>query len=267
MEAFIGGMPQSIEGNVTASKPQTLEEAFNIAQRLMDQILKRNSVQETDDHKRKFEDKRNTNKNDNNYPNNRNNNKYPNNHNNNNHSNNRNNHNYQDNRNNNNRNNDHHQQQNGRQETFKANGNRRYNGPHPLCRKLRDEADFFQVDILSARADNGVLPYRRLSFDILLPLIRFHYTVKVIEQLMAWSGMDLKMAKTCTVMFGNDQIALNLSYGDLVQGHITIKRVYYVEGLNHNLFSIGQFCDADLDVAFRNSTCYIRDLKGNDLLT
>nr|GEV36085.1 putative Gag-Pol polyprotein [Tanacetum cinerariifolium] len=38
-------------------------------------------------------------------------------------------------------------------------------------------------------------------------------------------------------------------------------------GLNHNLFSIGQFCDADLEVAFRKSTCYIRDLKGNDLLT
>nr|GFA18041.1 retrovirus-related Pol polyprotein from transposon TNT 1-94 [Tanacetum cinerariifolium] len=47
---------------------------------------------------------------------------------------------------------------------------------------------------------------------------------------------------------------------------VTIKRVYYVEGLNHNLFSVGQFCDADLEVAFRKSTCFIRDLKGNDLL-
>ncbi|GKE42955.1 reverse transcriptase domain-containing protein, partial [Tanacetum coccineum] len=37
MEVFIGGLPQSIEGNVTASKPQTLEEAISIAQRLMDQ--------------------------------------------------------------------------------------------------------------------------------------------------------------------------------------------------------------------------------------
>ncbi|GKB82372.1 retrovirus-related pol polyprotein from transposon TNT 1-94 [Tanacetum coccineum] len=37
MEVFIGGLPRSIEGNVTASKPQTLEEAINIAQRLMDQ--------------------------------------------------------------------------------------------------------------------------------------------------------------------------------------------------------------------------------------
>nr|GEU31767.1 hypothetical protein [Tanacetum cinerariifolium] len=50
-----------------------------------------------------------------------------------------------------------------------------------------------------------------------------------------------------TVKFGNDQIAFILGYGDLVQGAVTIKRVYYVEGRNHNLFSIDQFCDADLE--------------------
>nr|GEV28874.1 integrase, catalytic region, zinc finger, CCHC-type, peptidase aspartic, catalytic [Tanacetum cinerariifolium] len=70
-----------------------------------------------------------------------------------------------------------------------------------------------------------------------------------------------------TVKFGNDQVAPILGYGDLVQGAVMIKRVYYVEGLNHNLFFIGQFCDADLEVSFRKSTCYICDLKGNDLLT
>nr|GEY92133.1 retrovirus-related Pol polyprotein from transposon TNT 1-94 [Tanacetum cinerariifolium] len=67
--------------------------------------------------------------------------------------------------------------------------------------------------------------------------------------------------------FGNDQIAPILGYGDLVQGAVTIKRVYYIEGLNHNLFSIDQLCDADLEVAFQKSSCYIRDLMGNDLLT
>nr|GFA16288.1 hypothetical protein [Tanacetum cinerariifolium] len=41
------------------------------------------------------------------------------------------------------------------------------------------------------------------------------------------------------VKFKNDQIAHILGYGDLVQGAVTIKRVYYVEGLNHNLFSVG----------------------------
>ncbi|GKA50859.1 hypothetical protein Tco_0744055 [Tanacetum coccineum] len=66
---------------------------------------------------------------------------------------------------------------------------------------------------------------------------------------------------------GNDQFAPNLGYGDLVQGNITINKVYYVEGLNQNLLSVGQFCDADLEVAFQKSTCFVRDLQGNDLLT
>ncbi|GJY83340.1 retrovirus-related pol polyprotein from transposon TNT 1-94 [Tanacetum coccineum] len=73
--------------------------------------------------------------------------------------------------------------------------------------------------------------------------------------------------KTSTVRFGNDQFALILSYGDLVQGNIMINRVYHVEGLNHNLFSVGQFCDADLKVAFWKFTCFVKDLQGNDLLT
>nr|GEU75627.1 copia protein [Tanacetum cinerariifolium] len=49
--------------------------------------------------------------------------------------------------------------------------------------------------------------------------------------------------------------------------NITINKVYYAEGLNHNLFSVGQFCDADLEVVFGKSTCFVRDLQGNDLLT
>ncbi|GJZ62733.1 reverse transcriptase domain-containing protein [Tanacetum coccineum] len=133
MEAFIGGLPQSIEGNVTASKPQTLEEATNIAHRLMDQIIKRNSVQETNDHKRKFDDRRNT-TNNNNYSNNRDKDNYPNDRNNNNHSNNHiNKNNYPDNHNNNNRNNDYHHQQNRRQEPVRTYPPKKYHGNLPLC--------------------------------------------------------------------------------------------------------------------------------------
>ncbi|GJS34810.1 reverse transcriptase domain-containing protein [Tanacetum coccineum] len=73
MEVFIGGLPQSIEGNVTASKPQTLEEAINIAERLMDQVTKHTPVQVSSDHKRKFNDKRTFN---NNYRNTNTNNRY-----------------------------------------------------------------------------------------------------------------------------------------------------------------------------------------------
>ncbi|GKE63238.1 retrovirus-related pol polyprotein from transposon TNT 1-94, partial [Tanacetum coccineum] len=50
-------------------------------------------------------------------------------------------------------------------------------------------------------------------------------------------------------------------------GNITISRVYYVEGLGHNLFSVGQFCDSNLEVAFRQHTCFICNLEGVDILT
>nr|GEX54573.1 ribonuclease H-like domain-containing protein [Tanacetum cinerariifolium] len=48
---------------------------------------------------------------------------------------------------------------------------------------------------------------------------------------------------------------------------VTISRVYYVEGLGYNLFSVRQFCDSDLEVAFCQHTCFIRNLDGVDLLT
>ncbi|GKB41039.1 retrovirus-related pol polyprotein from transposon TNT 1-94 [Tanacetum coccineum] len=70
-----------------------------------------------------------------------------------------------------------------------------------------------------------------------------------------------------TVIFGNDQIAKVMCYGDYQLGNITISRVYYVEGLGHNLFSMGQFCDSDLEVAFQKHTCYVRNLDGAILLS
>ncbi|GJR27489.1 retrovirus-related pol polyprotein from transposon TNT 1-94 [Tanacetum coccineum] len=69
------------------------------------------------------------------------------------------------------------------------------------------------------------------------------------------------------VRFGNENFAAITGYGDYIQGNITIFHVYYVEGLGHNLFSVGQFCDGDLEVAFRSKTCYVRNLEGDDLLT
>ncbi|GJW38342.1 retrovirus-related pol polyprotein from transposon TNT 1-94 [Tanacetum coccineum] len=50
-------------------------------------------------------------------------------------------------------------------------------------------------------------------------------------------------------------------------GNNLISRVYYVEGLGHNLFSVGQFCDSDLEVAFRKHTCFVDNLEGVDLLS
>ncbi|GKF10360.1 reverse transcriptase domain-containing protein [Tanacetum coccineum] len=115
MEVFIGRLPRSIEGNVTASKPQTLEEAINIAQRLIDQVTNHTPVQVSSDQKRKFDDRRTFNNN--NYRNDNNNN-------------------YR-NTNTNNRYNNHQQQQNKRQETFRAYAvtpteSNRYTGNRPL---------------------------------------------------------------------------------------------------------------------------------------
>ncbi|GJY68206.1 retrovirus-related pol polyprotein from transposon TNT 1-94, partial [Tanacetum coccineum] len=69
-----------------------------------------------------------------------------------------------------------------------------------------------------------------------------------------------------TVRFGNDHVAAILGFGDLQWGNILITRVYFVEGLGHNLFSVGQFCDSDLEVAFRRNSCFVRTLEGVDLL-
>ncbi|GKE29530.1 hypothetical protein Tco_1444914, partial [Tanacetum coccineum] len=53
-----------------------------------------------------------------------------------------------------------------------------------------------------------------------------------------------------TVKFDNDQVAKIMGYGDYQIGNVTISRVYYVEILGHNLFSVGQSCNSDLEVAF-----------------
>ncbi|GJT30214.1 integrase, catalytic region, zinc finger, CCHC-type containing protein [Tanacetum coccineum] len=60
-----------------------------------------------------------------------------------------------------------------------------------------------------------------------------------------------------TVRFRNDHFASIMGYKDLQIENITISRVYFVEGLSHNLFSVKQFCDLDLEVAFRKHTCFV----------
>nr|GEV07376.1 Gag-Pol polyprotein [Tanacetum cinerariifolium] len=70
-----------------------------------------------------------------------------------------------------------------------------------------------------------------------------------------------------TVWFANNDFAVIAGYEDVVIVPITIKKVYYVECLGHNLFSVGQFCDKGLEVAFRKSTCFVRIKDGVNLLT
>nr|GEU88989.1 putative ribonuclease H-like domain-containing protein [Tanacetum cinerariifolium] len=73
--------------------------------------------------------------------------------------------------------------------------------------------------------------------------------------------------KPSTIKFRTDHVEKIMGYGDYHIRNAIISRVYYVEGLGHNLFSIGQFCDSNLQVAFCQHTCFIRNLEGDDLLT
>nr|GEW60731.1 uncharacterized mitochondrial protein AtMg00810-like [Tanacetum cinerariifolium] len=70
-----------------------------------------------------------------------------------------------------------------------------------------------------------------------------------------------------TVKFINNHVAKIMGYGDYQIGNVTISKVYYVEGLGHNLFSVRQFYDLNLEVAFYQHTYFIRNLEGDDLLT
>nr|GFA94390.1 integrase, catalytic region, zinc finger, CCHC-type, peptidase aspartic, catalytic [Tanacetum cinerariifolium] len=69
-----------------------------------------------------------------------------------------------------------------------------------------------------------------------------------------------------TVRFGNDHVAAILGFGDLQWENILITSVCFVERLGHNLVSVGQLCDSDLEVAFRRDACFVRNLEGVDLL-
>nr|GEX18791.1 integrase, catalytic region, zinc finger, CCHC-type, peptidase aspartic, catalytic [Tanacetum cinerariifolium] len=87
------------------------------------------------------------------------------------------------------------------------------------------------------------------------------------EPNQSWGStvFDVPSSSLIDCRFGNDNIAKIMSYEDYQIGNVTISRVYYVEGLGYNLFSVGQFCDSDLEVAFRKHTCIISDLEGVDL--
>nr|GEU98731.1 integrase, catalytic region, zinc finger, CCHC-type, peptidase aspartic, catalytic [Tanacetum cinerariifolium] len=76
----------------------------------------------------------------------------------------------------------------------------------------------------------------------------------------------VNFCRTMIVRFRNDHFGSIMGYGDYVIGGSVISRVYYVEGLGHNLFFVAQFCNFDLEVAFRKNSCYVRDIDGVELI-
>ncbi|GKF25614.1 hypothetical protein Tco_0081508, partial [Tanacetum coccineum] len=89
------------------------------------------------------------------------------------------------------------------------------------------------------------------------------------EPSKSWGSINTNVPSTSLneFKFGNDQVAKIMGFGDYQIRNVSISRVYYVEGLGHNLFFMGQFYDSNLEMAFRQHTCFIRNLEGVDILT
>ncbi|GJS39309.1 retrovirus-related pol polyprotein from transposon TNT 1-94 [Tanacetum coccineum] len=131
--------------------------------------------------------------------------------------------------------------------------------------------------ILSAKSDNNkkVEAHTRNNKS---KLIQENRVDSSISSKSTWkpTGRKFTLREQCplwkpttrdrTVRFGNDHFGAIMGYGDYVIGDSVISKVYYVEGLGHNLFSVGQFCDLNLEVAFKKHSCYVRDVDGVELL-
>ncbi|GKF14065.1 retrovirus-related pol polyprotein from transposon TNT 1-94, partial [Tanacetum coccineum] len=115
---------------------------------------------------------------------------------------------------------------------------------------------------------------KKIALGELCPLTRLsvqcHTGHPLVSELRLFKTYDEESFKAQElygkVKFGNDHFGAIMGYGDYVIGNSVISRVYYVEGLGHNLFSVGKFCDFDLEVAFRKHSCFVRDINGADLL-
>ncbi|GKB26320.1 retrovirus-related pol polyprotein from transposon TNT 1-94 [Tanacetum coccineum] len=106
-----------------------------------------------------------------------------------------------------------------------------------------------------------------LDNEIPKPVVITHGNPGNLKLMFLLANLRSSKFFSSTVKFEIDHVAKILGYGDYQIGNVTISRVYYVEGLGHNLFSFRQFCDSNLEVAFRQHTYFIRNLEGVDLLT
>ncbi|GJX48335.1 retrovirus-related pol polyprotein from transposon TNT 1-94 [Tanacetum coccineum] len=92
------------------------------------------------------------------------------------------------------------------------------------------------------------------------------YKLKIAKSVIS-NIMEPSTCRGSNTSVAPSSSSIDLKLSKLSCGNVTISRVYYVEGLGHNLFSVGQFCDLDLEVAFQKHTCFVRNLEGVDLLS
>ncbi|GJR72654.1 retrovirus-related pol polyprotein from transposon TNT 1-94 [Tanacetum coccineum] len=141
--------------------------------------------------------------------------------------------------------------------------------------KRKQDDSWFKDKVLLVQAqENGqILHEEELAFLADPEIAEGQATQTVITNNAAYQADDLDAYDSDCDELNTAKFSLmaNLShYGSDVLaeiGNVTISRVYYMEGLGYNLFSVWHFYDSNLEVAFRQHNCFIRNLKGVDLLT
>ncbi|GJX13415.1 hypothetical protein Tco_0205173 [Tanacetum coccineum] len=125
-----------------------------------------------------------------------------------------------------------------------------------------------QITMVSRFTDHKLSDRQAGSKGISVQIVLWYLDSGCSRHMTGEVARDYKLCGSFigTVRFGNDEYAAIVGYGDYKLGDTIISRVYYVEGLKHNLFSVGQFCDGGLEVAFRQHSCYIRNSDMVDLL-
>nr|GEX16229.1 copia protein [Tanacetum cinerariifolium] len=90
----------------------------------------------------------------------------------------------------------------------------------------------------------------------------------IVSNVPSSSTIECRLSKLFfgTVKFGNAHVAKIMGYGDYKIENVTISRVYFIEGLGHNLFSVGQFCDSDLEVGISHETSVARSSQQNGVV-
>nr|GEV90974.1 uncharacterized mitochondrial protein AtMg00810-like [Tanacetum cinerariifolium] len=131
-----------------------------------------------------------------------------------------------------------------------------------------------QVKIYEKTARNN----REVHLDYLKHLTESVESLReIVEEARIENTLDNALEYACLLLktYGEKSLTAQefcehfgaiMGYGDYVIGDNVIYMVYYMEGLGYNLFSVGQFCDLDLEVAFKKHSCYVRDVDGVELL-
>nr|GEV42580.1 hypothetical protein [Tanacetum cinerariifolium] len=132
-----------------------------------------------------------------------------------------------------------------------------------IVRPRRRDVAYLQTQLLIAQKEEAGIQLQAEEFDLMaaaadlddIEEVNANYILMANLQQASTSGTQTEKAPVYdsngsaknflgTIRLRNDHVAVILGFGDLPWGNILITRVYFVEGLWHNLFSVGQFYDS-----------------------